>query len=209
MPSFRGIEISVFTQSVIGRLPEYPHPEGPSFQHALNDISIESHVPLDHDQASLKKENTMVSIYIPSVPGQLRFPRRLQLVTTNSLIGSQFWINYVVERDPSPPSHIFFKLYMNGRHITSWGINPKVKREGRVEKALYEPSERWSQEENGVVFNQEGIETRYFHFVGCQQEQSIAEDGGIIEVQVFRAKGRKRRAARLDQYRHQDKYGIT
>lgn len=98
---------------------------------------------------------------------------------------------------------------MNGRHITSWGINPRIKSNGRVEKALYEPSNRWDQEENGVMFKQEGIEARYFYFVSNQQELSIADDGGLIEVQVFRAKGRKRRAANLDRYRQQDKYGIT
>lgn len=98
---------------------------------------------------------------------------------------------------------------MNGRHITSWGINPRIKRAGRAEKALYEPSERWDQEENGVVFKQEGIEARYFHFVGGQPPKSVADDGGVIEVRVFRAKGRKRRAATLDQYRQQEKYGIT
>lgn len=128
---------------------------------------------------------------------------------TNGQAGSQFCINYVVKEEPCPPCHLFFKLYMNGRHITSWGINPRIKTAGRAEKALYEPSQRWNQEENGVVFKQEGIEARYFHFVSSQPEQSVAEDGGVIEVQVFRAKGRKRRAAKLDQYRHQEKYGIT
>lgn len=74
---------------------------------------------------------------------------------------------------------------------------------------MYEPSERWDREENGVMFKPEGIEARYFHFVGGQPEKSVAEDGGVIEVRVFRAKGRKRRAATLDQYRQQEKYGIT
>lgn len=98
---------------------------------------------------------------------------------------------------------------MNGRHITSWGINPNAKARGRVEKALYEPSDRWNQEEGGAAIKPEGIEARYFHFMGDQQEKSVAEDGGLIEILVFRARGRKRRAAQLDQYRHQDRYGIA
>lgn len=98
---------------------------------------------------------------------------------------------------------------MNGRHITSWGINPKIKSKGRVEKALYEPSDRWCQEENGVLFKPEGIEARYFYFINAQQQLSVADDGGLVEIHVFRAKGRKRRAARLDEYRHMDRYGIT
>ncbi|KAI1746399.1 hypothetical protein F4680DRAFT_401281 [Xylaria scruposa] len=40
-------------------------------------------------------------------------------------------------------------------------------------------------------------------------KKSIAEDGGIIEVQVFRCKGRKRIALELDPYRNQERYGIT
>ncbi|ROW02679.1 hypothetical protein VSDG_01643 [Cytospora chrysosperma] len=122
----------------------------------------------------------MVSVYIPSVPG------------------AQFWINYVVEKAPTPPCHLFFKLHMNGRHITSWGSNPRVKNKGQVEKALYEPSDRWDHKDNGIVMKHNGIEARYFYFVVGQQETSVAEDGGLIEVQVFRAMGRKRRAAKLD-----------
>ncbi|KAL1867489.1 hypothetical protein Daus18300_006333 [Diaporthe australafricana] len=98
---------------------------------------------------------------------------------------------------------------MNGRHITSWGINPRVKNKGRVEKALYEPSDRWDHKDGGTTIKPDGIEARYFHFVAYQQEKSVAEDGGLIEVQIFRARGRKRRAAKLDQYRHQEKYGIA
>ncbi|KUI56778.1 hypothetical protein VP1G_04095 [Cytospora mali] len=194
MPSLRGIEVSVLAQLEAEELPEYPHPDGSSaYLRGLNDTAGDNspRAAPDVEPALLTRSNPTVAVYIPSLPG------------------AQFWINYVVEREPTPPGHLFFKLYMNGRHITSWGINPRIKTKGQVEKALYEPSERWDHEENGTVIKQTGIEARYFHFVGGQQEKSVAEDGGLIEVQVFRAKGRKRRAAKLDQYRHQDKYGIA
>lgn len=97
---------------------------------------------------------------------------------------------------------------MNGRHITSWGVNPKNKSSGCVDRALYEPSERWDQEQDGIVFKERGIEARNFFFIDRQQ-LSIAEDGGLIEVQAFRARGRKRKAAKLDRYRLQDRYGVT
>ncbi|KAJ4425238.1 hypothetical protein N0V82_000048 [Gnomoniopsis sp. IMI 355080] len=201
MPSFRGIEISIVTQSEFGRLPEYPYP-GACCNQFIGKQQAAGHgrppffVPGGEDAIvdgaeNASASNSKISVYIPSLPG------------------SQFWINYVVENEPSPPSHLFFKLHMNGRYITSWGINPKVKSQGRVEKALYEPCDRWDQEENGVVFKQEGIEARYFYFMSDQQQLSVADDGGLIEVHVFRAKGRKRRAAKLDQYRQLDKYGIT
>lgn len=124
-------------------------------------------------------------------------------------VGAQFCIGYDIDPGSFPTGYLFFKLYMNGRHITSWGINPRVKSSGRVEKALYEPSDRWQQEENNTIFKQQGIEARYFYFVSDQHEASIADDGGLIEVDVFRAKGRKRRAARLDEHRQQSKYGIA
>ncbi|KAG8159118.1 hypothetical protein KVR01_010779 [Diaporthe batatas] len=184
MPSFRGIDISILAPSEVGKLPEYLHPEGASVQLGTCKDNNE-------DPSRVRKINPRVSVYIPSVPG------------------AQFCINYVVEREPIPPGHLFFKLFMDGRHITSWGINPKVKAKGRVEKALYEPSDRWNHEEGGTTIKPEGIEARYFHFTGDQQKKSVAEDGGLIEILVFRARGRKRRAAQLDRYRHQDKYGIA
>ncbi|KAF3770692.1 hypothetical protein M406DRAFT_240032, partial [Cryphonectria parasitica EP155] len=201
MPLLQGIEVTIVTQSELGQLPEYPHPDGSSFQSRRlrdnkpddqsNSCDGDFQNRVADDPAHASGTDSTVSVYVPSLPG------------------AQFWINYVVKTPPSPPGHLFFKLYMNGRHITSWGINPSIKSHGRAEKALYEPSDRWDQEEDGVVFKQEGIEARYFYFTGNQQELSAADNGGLIEVQAFRAKGRKRRAAKLDQYRVQDKYGIT
>lgn len=221
MPSFRGIEISIVTQSGIGRLPEYPYPEESRFQPLETPSTAAcvdqqpSSVPEDGSAVAssstiLWDSDPKVSVYIPSLPGSLPlFSCNALMSRTDSLPGSQFWINYVVENEPPPPSYLFFKLHMNGRHITSWGINPRIKSQGCVEKALYEPCDRWNQEESGVVFKQEGIEARYFYFVSDQQQLSVADDGGLIEVHVFRAKGRKRRAAKLDHYRQLDKYGIT
>lgn len=222
MPSFRGIEIAILTQSEIGKLPEYPHPDGSCFQSlGAHEDSCDGQTPssvpgnedtVANDPADVLNFNPRIAVYVPSRPGPfLLFSNACHPLKpqTDSSPGSQFWISYVVEREPYPSSHLFFKLHMNGRHITSWGIDPKIKSQGRVEKALYEPCDRWIQEENGVVFKQEGIEARYFYFVSNQQQLPVADDGGLIEVHVFRAKGRKRRAARLDQYRQMDKYGIT
>lgn len=220
MPSFRGIDVSIATQSEFGRLPEYPLPNGPcSPSLGTNEIAGgDQSRSLRHDDgeavadgfAKIGDSDSKISVYIPSLPGSPMLLSRHQLTPqADSLAGAQFCIEYVVENEPCPPSYLFFKLYMNGRHITSWGIDPKVKSQGRVEKALYEPCDRWNQEENGLVFKQEGIEARYFYFVSDQQQLSVADDGGLVEVHVFRAKGRKRRAAKLEQYRQMDKYGIT
>lgn len=98
---------------------------------------------------------------------------------------------------------------MNGHLITSWGIHsdneisglPRRAISGTVVRALYEPGERWHE----AV----GIETRYFYFMPGLDKKSAAEDGGLIEVQVFRSKGRKRRAPKMTEFRNQERYGIT
>ena len=98
---------------------------------------------------------------------------------------------------------------MNGSHTTSWGINPRVKTKGTITRALFEPSDRWHYKEDGVILKRDGIESRSFHFASDPEERSVAEEGGTIEIQVFRSHGRRRRAAKLDQFRNQEKYGIT
>ena len=53
-----------------------------------------------------------------------------------------------------------------------------------------------------------GTEERPFYFAEEYEERSAADDGGLIEVQVFRARGRKRRLANPEDFRNQEQYGI-
>jgi len=124
-------------------------------------------------------------------------------------LGEQFWLRYLVTQSPAPSRVMFFKMTMNGRYISSWGINTDVRCTGSVVRALYKPGDLWS-----AAYDQDdpdftGIETRYFHFMPGLEKKSIADDGGLIEVQVFRCKGRKRIAPILDPYRNQERYGIA
>lgn len=59
------------------------------------------------------------------------------------------------------------------------------------------------------MLKQDGIESRHFYFLPTTHTASVAEDGGLIEIQVFRSKGRKRRTPNLTQYRSQETYGIA
>lgn len=79
---------------------------------------------------------------------------------------------------------------------------------GKVVRALYQPSERWQYTQDGVTFKPQGIESRYFHFA-TGPEKSVAEDGGLIEIRVFRSEARKRQAPDLEQCRGQDEYGVA
>lgn len=117
-------------------------------------------------------------------------------------------INYSVLRAPELSCQLFFKLLINGRHITSWGINPIHEPAGTVSRALYEPCERWHYNEGSTTLRADGIEARSFFFSPGSSSSSIADDGGVIEVHVYRAQRKRRRVMRLEQYRSQDYYGI-
>lgn len=51
-------------------------------------------------------------------------------------------------------------------------------------------------------------ETKPFYFNEQKRNTTAAEDGGLIEVKVFRACGKRRRTPILDSFRGQSKYGI-
>ncbi|KAK8035310.1 hypothetical protein PG993_010305 [Apiospora rasikravindrae] len=188
MPIFRGIDVSIVASAEAKKLPEYPHPDSASV--ILTD---------GDDPTRQKKVQPRISVYVPSMPGE------------------QFWLKYSVLRVPSPASHLYFKMLMNGRPVTSWGIsmkpdkdgNPERPTRGTVVRALYEPGRQSQDKDLGSGAQEVGIETRYFHFMAGLDKRSAAEDGGLIEVQIFRSKGRKRRAPKLPEFRGQDRYGIT
>jgi len=98
---------------------------------------------------------------------------------------------------------------MNGRHITSWGINTITEPSGQVIKALFDPSERWNYQHAGIVYKNNGTEMRSFFFNNKEEALSAANDGGLIEVLIYRAFGRQRKLPEPVNYRPQDEYGIV
>ncbi|KAJ8129086.1 hypothetical protein O1611_g4548 [Lasiodiplodia mahajangana] len=189
MPHFRGIEVSIHASLEAKQVIEYPHPDGSSV--CLMKAQAHPAIAEDVDPTRLKKVNPRISVYIPSLPGE------------------QFWLRYLITQSPPPSRCIFFKMTMNGRHISSWGINVNTHSTGIVVRALYQPEDKWGDACGCNETGFPGIETRYFHFTPGLDNKSVAEDGGVIEVQVFRCKGRKRIALELDAYRNQERYGIT
>ncbi|KAJ0298456.1 hypothetical protein COL516b_009837 [Colletotrichum fioriniae] len=99
-------------------------------------------------------------------------------------------------------------MTMNGRQVVSWGIKSHATQSQIVSHALYEPDTKWHYRECGVTYKREGIEKRFFHFTP-RSETSAAMDGGLIDLQIFRSYGRRKRAPQLDDFRSQDQYGIT
>ncbi|SPN98842.1 uncharacterized protein DNG_01883 [Cephalotrichum gorgonifer] len=187
MPCFRGIDVFVGAESELQRLPEYPHPDSASVSLVVREQptsppgspSPSCHSGTDGSPARISKINPRISVYIPSLPV------------------------------PTPVCQLYFKLFANGEGITSWGIDPAKTTTSTVARALYEPDESWNYwDERGDVFKQDGIESKHFYFSDSPENDLLTEDDRVIEVQVFRAKGRRRSAARLDRCRRQDDRGI-
>ncbi|EKD21068.1 uncharacterized protein L3040_000894 [Drepanopeziza brunnea f. sp. 'multigermtubi'] len=202
MPIHRGIEISIVSQVELMTHPEFPHPESSQFTYRSPDLRKGPKADVDWTPPSASSDSkadrflgrrSVVSVYIPSMPGK------------------RFWLKYnVVEAAEIHSEWFYFKLHMNGRHITSWGTNTKSRPSGQVMRGLFEPSDRWNYKHEGTVFRNMGTEARPFMFAfEDDEERSAANDGGLIEVMVFRARGRKRRLPKPTDFKDQEGYGIV
>jgi len=119
-----------------------------------------------------------------------------------TISGSPFAIDYSINTaPPAPCEYVFFRLYMNGRPIAAWGVDPVVRPNGKIVKSLWAPS--------ALYADQVGLEGRNFVFLPGQEHKSVAEEGGLIEIQVFRARERRARTPRLEEFRYQENYGIA
>jgi hypothetical protein len=97
---------------------------------------------------------------------------------------------------------------MNGRHVTSWGTHSILKPSGQVMRALYDPTSRWNYKCDETIYKNCGTEMRPFYFSNING-RSVADDGGLIEVRVFRAKGRRKSLPTPAEFKPQDQYGLV
>ncbi|TLS31170.1 hypothetical protein PpBr36_02419 [Pyricularia pennisetigena] len=186
-------------------LPEFPHPDGSSFRLDRLAEPDDKKLARSASRSCAPKSNPRISVYVPSQPN------------------TKFFFDYRVTKIPPPTpeaaetKYLFFKVFINGRHIVAWGIDLRKVTSGSAYRALYGPGRYYQNfsEDGKTVMTQPGIEARYFWFlsdVGSLSHngsiKSVANDGGLIEVQVFRAKGRTGRTPILDPYRSQDRYGV-
>ncbi|KAH7395812.1 hypothetical protein BKA64DRAFT_745977 [Cadophora sp. MPI-SDFR-AT-0126] len=199
MPTHRGIKISVVSQLELKLHPEFPHPESSQFTYRSPDVRKGTAAYADWTPPSASSDSkadrllgrqSVVSVYIPSIPA------------------TRFWMRYNIAEAATHSEWFYFKLFMNGRHITSWGTNAKTKPSGQVMRGLFEPSDRWNYKYEGTVFRNMGTEARPFIFGYEDEERSAAKDGGLIEVMVFRARGRKRKLPKPTDFKNQEGYGI-
>ncbi|CRK27439.1 hypothetical protein BN1708_014819, partial [Verticillium longisporum] len=182
-------------------LPEFPHPDSCSVRLVGTDTTEPSlnHPPSatqlisDNNYCIQHKVHPRISVYVPSESG------------------TQFAVDWVVDRVPASSSHVYFVLLLNGRRMVSWGTDGSKlnANTGTVEYGLFEPSSRWRSLEQGVNLRPDGVEKRYFFFSANTVGTSVATNGGLLEVQAFRSMGRQRQAPRPGEYRDQVDYGIT
>ncbi|KFY73535.1 hypothetical protein V499_06396 [Pseudogymnoascus sp. VKM F-103] len=195
MPSCRGITLSITSASDSKVYPEFPHPETSQFQNSEsfalpgNNTKATSSLPSKEKPGNNAPDssNPYASVYIPSLPG------------------TRFVVQYSIDPPHTDGINVFLKLFMNGRHVTSWGIDPRTMPVGRAMLGLFEADKKLKSK--ALIPNP--AETKPFYFNDQKQDVSAAENGGVIEVRVFRACGKRRRGAILDVFRGgQDKYGI-
>lgn len=83
----------------------------------------------------------------------------------------------------------------------AWGVDITSDTHGRISLSLWLPGPLY----DGMP----GVEKRNLIFLPGQENKSIAEDGGLIEIQAFRASTRRSRAPVLDEFRYYDNYGVA
>ncbi|KAK4548595.1 hypothetical protein LTR36_009505 [Oleoguttula mirabilis] len=99
---------------------------------------------------------------------------------------SQFWLSYSCQ----PPSagssgyrFYYFKLFVNGESVVSWGVGEEDNWSGKTMFGLFD---------GGADFEgRKVIEKRGFFFSSGRTASGLT-DGGVIEVKVYRSKARRR-----------------
>ncbi|MCJ1398195.1 hypothetical protein MMC11_001392 [Xylographa trunciseda] len=108
----------------------------------------------------ISSNEALVSVYIPSYPG------------------STFWLSYSISAPHPPKALYYFKLFLNGNHVASWGCGENEEFAGKTMFGLYRGAEG-------------GIERRAFNFAE-QDGPGNGPHGEMMEVKVYRAKGRRK-----------------
>ncbi|KAL9033777.1 MAG: hypothetical protein Q9214_007348 [Letrouitia sp. 1 TL-2023] len=114
-------------------------------------------------------EDSLVSVYIPTYPG------------------SRFWLSYSIAPPHPPKALYYFKLFLNGKCVVSWGCGEKDAYKGKTMYGLFDSGLGW--------MGETGVDVRAFCFGdGHASWQPFLHDdlSQFMEVKVYRAKGRMR-----------------
>lgn len=121
-------------------------------------------------------DNSLVTCYVPTYPL------------------SQFWFSYSISPPHPPKALYYFKLFINGASIVSWGCGEKDGFKGRTMYGLYDSGGRW--------MGMPDVAARAFTFVDDATTQRSMSNtlAHVMEIRVYRARGRKRIRPKLEDF---------
>ncbi|CAK1355613.1 unnamed protein product [Cercospora beticola] len=154
MPERHGISISLQSQYDALSLPEFPAPVPAA---SASDGLFPPKTNHEHNQTSA------VEAYTPIYPG------------------SQFWIVFRCSQPAEETRYYYFKLFLGGKCVLSWGCGEKNGWSGRVGFGIFESS-------GDDLAGYPLLEKRAFVFPNMRE----TNEGGSFEIRVYRAIGRKR-----------------
>ena len=122
------------------------------------------------------QDRALVSVYIPAYPS------------------SQFWVRYSIAPPYPPKALYYFKLFLKGTCVISWGCGEEDGYEGRTMFGLYDSGDCW--------MGETGIERRVLCFGrGAKPGENVAVDSkDVMEIKIYRAKGRMRIKPQVDDF---------
>ncbi|KAL8748312.1 MAG: hypothetical protein Q9184_007406 [Pyrenodesmia sp. 2 TL-2023] len=99
---------------------------------------------------------------------------------------SQFWFSYSISAPHPPKALYYFKLFINGACVVSWGCGEENGFKGKTMYGLYDSGERWMEVPE--------VDVRAFSFASDASTQHPMNDtlSQAMEVRVYRSRGRKR-----------------
>lgn len=179
MPTFRGVSVTLESQYDIMKLPEFPPLEVSSLsisEGASRTLPHKPHTPSFRVSCSPSLSNvSATSIYTTSPIVEVYAP---------TYPASQFWISYGIapsafDKTQVQTRFVYFKLILSGQCVVSWGVGEEEEWKGKTMWGLFREGtgDGW--------FGKKAVEKRGFFFQGADVEQRL-------EVQVFRARGRRR-----------------
>lgn len=121
-------------------------------------------------------DNSLVSCYIPIYPL------------------SQFWLSYSISAPHPPKALYYFKFFINGACVVSWGCGEENGFKGKTMYGLFDSGERW--------MGEPGIDARAFSFASKATSYRSTNNtlGQVLEVRVYRSRGRKRIRPELEDF---------
>ena len=127
--------------------------------------------PFTNAPTLVNPDHSLVSVYIPTYPS------------------SQFWLSYSISPPHPPKSLYYFKLFLNGHSVASWGCGEDDDYRGKTVFGLFKPSRT-----SGLI-KYDTLERRVLCFrpdIAGLDHPPLDNLSDVMEIRVFRSKARKR-----------------